>query len=318
MISGLLAGFSFWMKEPFLFVALPVLILLLVKSRDLKTMLRLLAFAGAPSVFFVIILGLSGSLAGFIRTMVYNFSIVGTDLQISKMDQLEVLWENILGPLLIPVLIFLIYAFRSLFKKETRAPLIFNFSLLATGLAFIMISPEKFNHYYLPFLVIFFYCLASLLHYEKKYFNTPRLLIYILLLYFMKKTDDEHHRPFKMWFEAYQEDNITKQLKQDASKTLFIDLVGASEYYIKGEKVFPAFIPVPVAIHFNDSEPGVKNRERIYDELRKNLPDYLIIGESSSYMYWHLPDPKLYYGNYEKTDSAVVRYNKKVVLWKRK
>ena len=130
--------------------------------------------------------------------------------------------------------------------------------------------------------------------------------------------NDKETLNFKLSINPYQPDKLSQILLKDKDATLFIDLVDASGYYVKGDKLFPTFLPVPVAAHFGDSKNGLINRSRIYKELSSNKPKYLITEQSSSYMYWHIPDKDLYYGNYEKLDSVKAKYGKNVILWKLK
>ncbi len=317
-LAAFIAGFSFWFKEPFVLLALPILIQLSFKLKRINLIIKTLGYFSIPSFLFCLILWLNNSFGGFMKMIKYNFIYSDAEAHVTNAEQLSTLWINILNPLFIPSIIIIINTFRCWKKKELQLPVFSCLLLLLGAVAFILISPYNFNHYYIPFIVVFFYCFSALFQYEKSVYNGSPIFIYILVFYSIYKMDNENEHPFKLSISTYKEDNITKTLTQAKGKTLFIDLVDASGYYIKGDKLYPTFMPVPIAAHFTESKEGLINRKRIFEELNGHKPDFLITTESSSYMYWHVPDPLLYYGNYEKIDSTMAKYGKNVILWKLK
>jgi hypothetical protein len=149
-------------------------------------------------------------------------------------------------------------------------------------------------------------------------YPNSNLIIGIILISTIYKMSAAEVFNFKLSVNHYEPDKVAEILLKDKNATLFIDLVDASGYYVKGNKLYPTFLPVPVAAHFGDNKNGLINRDRIYKELNASKPKYLITEQSSSYMYWHIPDKDLYYGNYEKLDSVKAKYGKNVILWKLK
>lgn len=316
--SLILAGTSFWFKEPFIFLALPVLIVLMRKSSPFRQKgLYLLAFA-APSLLFMLILVFKGSLAYYVHTLQYNFGMSSIDNRWIGWLQLEKIFNEILLPLALLTLFSAWLFYKSFTVRGERSLLILMALVTIGSLLFVIISPHDFNHYYLPLIgMVFSACVVSAGIY-KKVFKQSLMAMSILLLVFIYRRDQSGISAFTLYPATYKPDKIALHLQKNPGKTLFIDLVDASEYYVKGGMLYPTFLPVPIAAHFGDNEAGLKNRKRIFETLANHKPDFLITTETASYMYWHSPDPLLYYGNYEKTDSLDARYGKKVILWKLK
>ncbi len=317
-LSAFLLGFSFWFKEPFIILSAPILLQLFFKMKAFKNIILTIFFFSVPSILFIILLFFNGSLNGFIEMIIYNFSFSGAKGSVTRMEQLNTIWYNIVEPLLLPFLIFLMLGYKGFKDKKMREDVVFNFLLFLSGMAFIFISPHSFNHYYIPLIIIFFYCLSTFLKMGKLLYPGAIIIFNIVLVYSIYKQEQRHDFDFKLKIDSYKEDNIVKILKSKKGKTLFVDLVDASGYYIKGDILYPTFLPVPIAAHFSDSKSGIVNRVRIYKELSQNKPDYLITEQTSSYMYWQIPDQSLYYSNYIKVDSLIASYGKNVILWKLK
>lgn len=313
--SILLTGTAFWFKEPFILLSLPVLLYSIICATTIKQRAIIVVVVFIPSLLFTLILLLKGSLPFYYNTVLYNFSLSSIDQSSIAGVQLQILWQQIVMPLLVPFVIMTIWIIAIIQKKEHRPTLILILSLLVAGAWFSIISPHRFNHYYLPFITLLFYGFIIVINLYKKVYQTSFLLIYFVLAYSIYKLDGVNNNKFSSSITPYVPDRISSVLLAHPDKDLFIDLVDASEYYVKGNKLFPTFIPVPVASHFGENPSGIENRKRIFDQLIAHKPYFLITTETSSYMYWHSPDPLLYYGNYEKTDSVQARYGKKVILW---
>ncbi|MES2617613.1 MAG: glycosyltransferase family 39 protein [Bacteroidota bacterium] len=316
--SLLLTGTAFWFKEPFILLSIPILVFYLVRTASVRQKFKVLLVFLIPSFCFILLLLVKGSLVYYYHTILYNFSLSSIDQSSIAGEQLQTLWKQIIMPLLVPFVIMIVWMISIVQKKEYRPALILITSLLLAALWFSIISPHKFNHYYLPFIIILFYGFIIVINLYKKVFKTSFLLVYLILTYTVYKLDDGNTNHFSTSFKPYVPDRISTTLLAHPEKNLFIDLVDASEYYVKGNKLFPTFMPVPVASHFGDHASGIANRKRVFNQLSTHKPYFLITTESSSYMYWHFPDPLLYYGNYEKTDSIQARYGKKVILWRLK
>ncbi len=316
-ISALFIGTAVWLKEPFVFLAFPIAVMWAIKLKAVRAILKMLAVLLLPSFLFVLILWVRGSLIGFVEMELCNFGLTGTKKGLISGGQMEVLWGGVLHPLLIIVIMVLWYAIKSIVKRELRPIVLFNAILLLGSLCFIFVSPINYAHYYLPFTVLLFYNLISFSFYEQQYYSGSRILLTLLLVYSVWKLDQDYVRRFKISFKAYQPDSITETLRHNADATLFIDLSSASEYYIKSEKVFPAFMAIPIIVHFGNDAEGSKKLNRMYEELKTIRPDYLITNASYSEMYHRFPDQTLYTVGYEKKDS-VVKYGETIFLWKRK
>jgi hypothetical protein len=316
-LAASFAGFAFWFKEPFIFLSIPVIIFLAVNLKKWNKIGMMSIFFMLPTMLFLILLWLNGSLAVFFDMILYNVNYTNNkDNIVSNEEQLKTLWNNILNPLFLLTALIIIWGLRSIPHLKTNKQLFLNISMLAGGLFFILLSPYNFNHYYLPFIIIFFYCIAAFLYLEKLHYKGSRIYLYIILLYTINSLDGSKSSSFKTFYKTYQPDRISERLLKEKSKTLFVDLVGASAYYVKGDKIFPTYLAVPVHYHFNESRQGLINRKRIYNELKNNKPGLLITNETTSYMYWQIPDPSFYTANYKKIDSMNTNNGQRVFLWR--
>jgi hypothetical protein len=318
-LASFLLGFTFWFKEPFIIITIPIFIYIFFKNESLKIKAYCLLFSAFPTLLFVITLLLNDSLIAFLEMIRYNFDFTESiEGSVTKKAQLEHLWHHIIAPLNFIFLSILFNIIRGINSKLDRSNVLLNLGLLISAVLFVLISPHIFNHYYIPFIALFFVSFVLLFKQGQTVYPNSNLIIGIILISTLYKMNDKEALNFKLSINRYEPDKLSQILLKDKNATLFIDLVDASGYYVKGDKLFPTFLPVPVAAHFGDSKNGLINRNRIYKELSANKPKYLITEQSSSYMYWHLPDKDLYYGNYEKLDSVQAKYGKNVILWKLK
>ena len=318
-ISAFLLGFTFWFKEPFIIIIIPFLIYFIATVQSVKEIFIILLYAVIPSLFFLLLLQINDSLIGFLDMIKYNFSFTeAINGGVTKMDQLNYIWYHIIEPLKAPFLVLIYYFVKGLIYKENRLETAIQILLMLGSVAFVMVSPHSFNHYYIPFIILFFCCFILPFNLKNSYNQHSKIWLIIVLVYSIYKLNDRNEFNFKWKINQYEPDRVSIILNKNKGSTLFVDLVDASGYYVKGNMIYPTFLPVPIAAHFGDNKNGLINRTRIYNELRTHKPDFLITERESSYMYWHIPDQNLYYGNYEKIDSVKANYGKNVFLWKLK
>lgn len=316
-VSALLIGTAVWLKEPFVFLAIPIAVMLAVRIRVSRSILKMSLFLIMPTMFFILLLWLRGSLNAFLVMELSNFGLTGTKKEIISFIHIDLLWGGVIQPLYLIVAMVFWYSLKCMVKTELRSVVVFNGFLLAGGLCFIFVSPSNYGHYYLPFIVLLFYSLISFSYYEQQHYKGSGIVFILLLIYSVWKLDQDYVRRFKLSFRAYQPDRITQILRRDTGATLFIDQSSVSEYYIKTEKIFPAFMAIPITVHFGNDTEGKKRLNRMYEELKTIKPDYLITHSSFSDMYRRFPDQSLYTSNYEKKDSAI-KFGETIYLWKRK
>ncbi len=319
IVSSISLGFSFWFKEPFIFVfiALFIINIRLIKIKKEKIIYTLSAIL--PSIFFIVLLYFQNSLHGYIDSIKYNFTYLNIDEPISLKVKINDLYSNLIHPILTAVLFFTYLAYKTLLNKktsgETLAQLIF---LISTGIIFGL-SPHNFGHYYYPTFTLIFVVFSKIYALYFEAFNIkltwPLILICIYTLYRI----DERQKP-NLTFEIKPmvSDKFVKYLKGNQGKTLFVDYVVKGDYYIKSGLIYPSFLPIALPIHFGENLSGIENRNRIWKELSKNPPDFLITTYTSSYFSWYLPDPKFYENNYYKIDSIQPENDNVLYLWKYK
>lgn len=317
-IAAFLLGFTVWFKEPFALIVLPIIVYLSYLLKDAKNVLFLMAFAAIPSLFFLLLLQFNGALSGFIEMIQYNFSFTEPiEGSITKKEQLEHIWYHIISPLNFLFIAIIFNIIKGWQLKENRLVILFYILLLFSAVAFVLISPHSFNHYYIPFILLFFTSFILLFNISKS-INNNSIWLPIIMFITIYKIDSNTELNLQWKIDEYKPDKVSEILSKNKDASLFIDLVDASGYYVKGNLLYPTFLPVPIAAHFGENKNGIINRQRIYRELSSHKPDFLITEQSSSYMYWHIPDKDLYYGNYEKIDSVKAKYGKNVILWKLK
>lgn len=319
-IAASLAGASFWFKEPSLPAAFCILGLLVLKNRSVKLQLKLIFFFILPSILFSILLLINGSFLAFIETIIYNFSYINVNEKVSFTHKLDFILFNFFSPIrfLLLGLVFLLYWFYK-YKKFTLENLLFIVLLFSCSI-FFMISPYSLGHYYLPFVAFVFVFIAKF--YETYHLNNKQssfIFIGFLLIFTYNNINETIKPQFTYKIHGYKPNRIAQKLLNEPNKTLFVDYVNAADYFIKGNKIHPTFVPVALPVHFGDSAQGVKNRKRIWHEMNNPKADFLITANNtSSYFYWHLPHNGFYENKYEKIDSLTDKDNFVLYLWQLK
>lgn len=312
----LMAGCSFWFKEPFIVPAIFILFKFLAARSGVKNIVMYIAVFAIPSILFILMLLLQGSLDGFFSMLLYNFRYTGSEDKIPFSVKLESIHQHLLAPLSGLSILFLYLIYNTLTNPKSRSESVWNFSVLVATLAPSFLSPYDFGHYYIPFYAFYFVVFAE---YYGLYFKTNasglKWLIILLSIYASYKLDQSGKVKWNPELIPYKEDPISSILKNKKDATLFIDIVERGEYYVKTGLLYPTFVPVPLPVHFNDSEAGLKNRKRIWKELSTNMPDYLITGRGFSYYYWFLPESDFFTRNYHVTDSVEKDGSEMLYLW---
>lgn len=316
-ISAFLSGWVVWFKEPFIFLLLPIVLMLAFQLKNRIWVFKMFLILMLPSVLFFVALALSGSFNGFIEMELNNFRYAGTKGELINSNHLETLWGGVLQPLPVVVILVGLYGLKCLFKKELHSVLLFNFALMLGSLLFVFVAHFRFTHYYVPFVIILFYCLFSFLQYQNWNRKLYFIVLSVLLFFSAWKLDQDYIHRFKIIYKSYEADHFTKILSNDSKATLFIDHVPSSEYYIKSEKTFQTFMPVPIGIHFGNDSQGRLRLNKMYEALKVNKPDYLITNKTYSEMAHLFKDQSFYDSNYEKRDSTV-KFGETIYLWRKK
>jgi len=319
LASAFALGLAPWFKEPFLLICLPVL---LIHFRVLKTgrlRYKYAIAAAVPGILMMLMLWLQGSLQGFIDGIEYNFRYLQPENAVPAAAKLRDYMQNLINPLTGLILLFGLFIFRNLKHKKTQAEMLLYLGLMLSSTIFVFLSPYNFGHYYYPSFVLLFVLVAKAfqLHASIRP-DASGLLIILLSLYTIYRIDQKQSPKFVFQVRPYHGNNISTFLKGQKGKTLFVDYVVKSDYYIKTGLIYPTFLPVALPVHFSESPQGLKNRAQIWRELSKSPPDFLLTTYTTSYFSWYLPETDFYRKNYEKTDSLQVSGEEILYLWKRR
>ena len=319
-ICAVLAGSSFWFKEPFILAAIVIAFLLFVKIKNQKERLWLFFWFCVPSIFFILLLFLNGSLTAFVETIIYNFSYVNDTSKTSFSEKWSLLNQFLFQPVFAVSIAFLVLLYLNLKKGKEILEIVFFILLLISSSGLFMLSPYSFGHYYLPFIIIFFIVFAKLFAIYKKEVKTVNYLLLGLVLYLSYNTIIDLRQPnFVYKITRYEPDRIAQKLLVHRDKTLFIDYVNKTEYYVKGNMVHHAFLPAPLPVHFQtNSKIGQGNIQRIWTEMNAPKADFLITTNTPAYFYWSLPNHYFYEEFYEKIDSIHKKDENVVYLWQLK
>lgn len=317
-ISLILSGTAFWFREPFILMVLPQVIGIYLLNKSKIKGFSVLLFTLIPSLFFCSLLLINGAFAGFIDMLKYNFFYIGHEDVVSYKVKLNELYQNFFYKIL-PLLFFTVFiTWQSLKLSEIKHQVLCSLGVLIASSALIMASPHNFGHYYFPVFVYFFVYAAYVYGLLQSKSLGLKLPLIILCIYTLYQLDDSQKTKLNFTITPFQSDKIIEFLKKEKGKTLFVDYVTRADLYLKTEKVPVTFVPVALPVHFQSNAYGLKNRERIWQDLSKNKPDYLITTYTTAYFSWFLPETEFYNKHYEKIDSLKKPDEDILILWRRK
>jgi hypothetical protein len=318
IMCGLLLGAAPWFKEPFVLTCIALFIYFAIRLKSRKDIAALLAFCIIPSLVSMGLLAAEGSLNAFLDTFLYNFKYSSHQETNEPSIKLHDYYRNLILPVLGLSLLFIYLTFRNAGNRTSRVESIASFAVFISSTLFVFLAPYNLGHYYFPSFVLLFIALAQ--QYAIFIRSNPSLapVLAILLFYYIYSIDKEYDPKFTFRIKAYVPDNITERLLNDREAILFVEYVNAGGYFIKTGKIHPAFLPVALPVHFDDTENGKKNRARIWKMLSETHPKYLITTYTTSYFSWHLPDGDFYKNNYEKLDSVFPKNDNVIYLWRHK
>ena len=318
-IAAIFAGFSFWFKEPCLLAAMSILGLLITKNKQKSVQFKLLFYFFLPSIYFILLLMLNGSLIAFIKTIQYNFAYINTQERASLFKKLFDFRTSFIYPSIFLILALLMLFYWLLKKKKLNVEHLFFTLITLSSSLFFILSPYFFGHYYLTFVIMFFVLVGKFYESYKLSVKFTNSLFIAICFYLTYLSINHYVKPqFTYKIHDYQPDNITKKLIAEPNKTLFVDYAYAVEYLIKSNNIHHAFLPVPLSVHFNETPLGIKNRERIWYEMNHPKADFLITTHTTSYFYWSLPNHYFYEEFYEKIDSIHKKDDNVMYLWQLK
>ena len=318
ILSGALLGLSPWFKEPFILICMPLLVYYFHSLKSKTLIIKCFAASFIPALLIILLLSLDHSLGAYYDTILYNFHYSASTTDNTQALKLIDYFQNLIQPVLGLSILFLYLTIKNSVNPTTRTESLSFLFLFITSVLFVFVAPYNLGHYYFPSFVLFFVFMAKQYAIFKTHQYAIALPLLIVLLYYIYQIDGNSHPKFSYKIVPFKGDKITERLIADKEATLFVDYVTMSSYYVASDKIHPAFLPVALPVHFDDSEIGKKNRERIWHELSTKPPDYLITTYTTSYCSWHFPETDFYEKNYEKTDSVFPPNENVIYLWKHK
>lgn len=311
-------GTAFWFKEPFILMTLICAAIVYQQSGRIFNFWKSLGFILVPSAIFILLLAFQGSLLPLFKMISYNFSYVGGETQTSLKTKINELYTGLIVHLS-PILLLSAYQIiKAVSNKTNRGEALFKLALLLSSCVHIVLSPYNFGHYYFPVYVFIFVFVADAYELMKETSVNYKFPLIILSVYTIYMFDDSFRYSRTYRIDKYVPDKIVSALRQHPDKTLFVDYVNRSDLYLKARKVPVTFVPVALPVHFQENETGLKNRERIYAELEKYKPDYVVTTFTTAYFSWFMPNSPYYENNYDKVDSIQPGDENILILWKRK
>lgn len=316
LVSALFLGLAPWFKEPFFILCLPLLVLYSKTLLEKKRRIYFLLSALIPAVCFTILLLLKGSFGSFIDMILYNFQYLNSEENTGFTLKINNYYTVLISPLLALSLLVCLMVYKTIIDIRTRHNTILYLILFAISVYFVLVSPYNFGHYYFPSFALFFIVISKIYQnytlISGQNFKIPLILI---LLYSMYKIDNIEKPKFKYQIEVYKPDKISSYLKNKKEKTLFVEYVAASEYYVKSGLIYPTYLPVGLPVHFLENQSGIQNRNKIEKELTTNRPDYIISTYTPSYFTWKFSKPLYNEELYEKIDSIHESDKNVIYLW---
>lgn len=316
ILSAIFLGLAPWFKEPFFILCLPLLVLYFKTLLDKKIRIYFLLSTLIPAICFIILLLFKGSFGAFIDMILYNFQYLNSEENSTFTLKVNNFYDVIISPLLALTLLVCLMIYKTIIDTRTRYNTILYLILFAISVYFVLVSPYNFGHYYFPSFVIFFVVISKIYQnytiISGQNFKIPLILI---LLYSMYKIDNIKKPKFKYQIEVYKPDKISSFLKNKFGKTLFVEYVAASEYYVKTGLIYPTYLPVGLPVHFLENQNGIQNRNKIEKELTTKRPDYIISTYTPSYFTWKFSKPLYNEELYEKIDSINETDKNVIYLW---
>ncbi|HEY1046666.1 MAG TPA: hypothetical protein VGF79_09525 [Bacteroidia bacterium] len=318
LLSLMFSTLGCWFKEPFFIICLPLTIFLIYTYWGKIKTYQLFLFPLIPTMFFLLYVGVFGSLEGLLKTLLYNFSFAESESKFTMGFRLQEIYKRLFDYILPQLIFSMIILFRNDQLKKNISQLLMLLFLFLGAFIFALISPYEFGHYYYPLFSITFAILPMLYGICEGDKKGYKWLLIIINLYAMNQMDNELKPEFMFKIEPYKEDKWSSFLKSQKDKTLFIDYIPKVDYYVKAEKIHPAYMPVGVSVHFNKDSTGKANTLKMWESLNGQKPDYLITTYTTSSFTWSFPDTKFYENNYSKIDSLQKENELILYLWKKK
>jgi hypothetical protein len=314
--SAILIGLSFWFKETFILFVVPIFIFYYNQFKANGKILLTVFALTIPSLFFIGLLAIQGELYGFIDLIRYNLKYISSENPISIKVKLNDLNTNLLYHIRYLIFLVLYMIYKVYQQKEGRKSLLYILGLFLASFVLVYLSPYNFGHYYFSCFVFVFLCISMVYKlYSEKINKQFKWLFIILCLIIMYNMDQALHPKFTYKIEPYKADRISQYLSEKKDKTLFVDYVVRSDYYIKSGLIYPTYLPVALPVHFGEDAMGIQNRAKIWQNLSNNKPDYLITTYTTSYFSWFLPETGFYNENFTKIDSLQAQNDDIIYLW---
>lgn len=317
--TAIAMGFSFWFKEPFVLMCVPLTGLIL--TADIKpgrsVLMKFILSAALPSLLMFGLLFTGNALQGFADMLRYNFSYAANGPLVPVSVKLTDIGTHLIVPNAGLLVITAICAFRLLSDPGRRAETLSYLGFPAAAALFLLISPYNFGHYNYALYTLLIPVMAALYGLFVKTFSYGyKLPLIILSIYTLYRIDRNQEPAWTLQFKPYTPDRFTGFLMQQSGKSLFVDHADAASYYVKTGLLYNTFLPVPLQVHVDEDAGGTANRTRIMHALNSKMPDFLISANPPSEFSWHYPG--FYQTHFQLSDSLEFTPGKTIYLWKRR
>lgn len=300
-ISGTFFSAAFFMKEPFLFSAIPwFLYLILYKDRIIRNVfMRAFVFiSGAVLVFAVILfyLIINSAFKNWIDVLSFNRVYVSMANEIFTIPKrISLNYRQVNSRIFRTTFIAGLFAFAGLFsvlqwsfvKKYKYLPLLL-ISFFVMDFCGTMIAAKAYGHYYLQLAASYILLGVIGVEFLLSAFKKSRLvqLTFVLAVLMSFSVDRHIYREYKKYLmmpsEKVTPDKIAEYIKANGSQedTIWITSGKFSRYYIESERLSPTKYYYMADHFFVDTylDTAEEKIEGIKEDLRRNPPKFIVTG----------------------------------------
>ena len=302
LISGIFFAAAFFTKEPFLFSALPWLLVIILDkdSNHIDMFKHGSAFIFGAALIFAAILSYlitNDALKDWIDILSFNFVNTSKSHEtltiFARISKNYLRASNRIFETTVDLRLFALAGIISVFclsfiRKYKYLPLVAVTSL-AMDFYGTMASSRAYGHYYMqlmvPYILVSMFGVVFILHIFKKlrFIGIAVVLVFVLL---SLNLDNWRYKEYKNYFIASAKkvtgDSIGEYIKANSSKKEYIWMTTGSfsKYYIETERLSPTkyfyiFDHLFVDTYFSTSEEKIEN---IKNDLKRNPPKFIITG----------------------------------------
>ncbi|MBC7426123.1 MAG: glycosyltransferase family 39 protein [Bacteroidia bacterium] len=349
LISGMVAGFSIWIKEPYF---LPLIVITgyqiyLLWNKGKRPKLFLIGGYFLISAFMIFQLGIKGNFGGFLNYLEYN--IAYSKFESSHLSVFEKIKENIVHfytisyydqpnrvLYLMSLIAGVIYSFiPSQNRRYQYLPLMVTLWFVADLIA-ASFSNFKFAHYYLQPLFSMTLCagfgMLGFYHFLKYIFRnvflvhlhrtTDGIAALTIILFLYNHTNKPTFLDISFNKPAYIENSIVNKIKAvpGSNIKLFVENPELCSYYVRTGMISNVKFPDASHFFFRIATAEGTGRDKaiaMLNQLRTDPPEFIITKNKFTEFTYAADADEWYHENYSVADSVISKSGNEY-LWQHK